>query len=294
MGLAEAGNITVRMPGHIYQSQWSKQVAILKLVEINKLTSFQILLCSVLPSYESRGLHLITDFAFLMPKCLWQILLLCFRIEFFPFSPVWFVQGHLISQLFGSFLSATKMRCTDTEKAFLRSPDDLQGWYVYHLFSLHADFFLVSASSLFCSYSPVFILYLSYKCHNNDESIIWYSLATFNLWLRCLWAIPPNQGSSADNCCRLPHTLPPSWFCLRSAFGIWCQVVVDRETNQNGSWYLNPIAWSLLLVPQETRSKWPNKQVLLCPRSLGPSHWCWGDGHFCTSCWGTAINNYRL
>lgn len=78
------------------------------------------------------------------------------------------------------------MRCTDTEKAFLRSPDDLQGWYVYHLFSLHADFFLVSASSLFCSYSPVYILYLSYKCHNNDESIIWYSLATFNLWLRCL------------------------------------------------------------------------------------------------------------
>lgn len=72
MGLAEAGNITVKMPGHIYQSQWSKQVAILKLVEINKLTSFQtqILLCSVLPSYESRGLHLITDFAFLMPKCL--------------------------------------------------------------------------------------------------------------------------------------------------------------------------------------------------------------------------------
>lgn len=91
------------------------------------------------------------------------------------------------------FLASTRMRCSDTEKGFLRSPDYLQGWCVHHhdlLFPLHADFFPVSASSLFCSYSHVFILYLSYKSHKTDESIIWYSLATFNLWLSCLWAIP--------------------------------------------------------------------------------------------------------
>lgn len=35
MGIAGAGNIAVRMPGHIYPSQWSKQVAILGLPDLN-------------------------------------------------------------------------------------------------------------------------------------------------------------------------------------------------------------------------------------------------------------------
>lgn len=129
----------------------------------------------------------------------------------FLFSPVWFVQGHLISQLLRSFMPALEWDVL-TEKVFLRSPDYLQGWCVHHhnlLFPLHADCFLVSASSLFCSYSLVFILHLSYKCHNNDKSIIWYSLATFNFWLNRLWAIPPKQGSSADSLLwAAPHFAP--------------------------------------------------------------------------------------
>lgn len=36
MGIAGAGNITIRMPGHIYPSQWSKQVAILSVPDLNR------------------------------------------------------------------------------------------------------------------------------------------------------------------------------------------------------------------------------------------------------------------
>lgn len=67
----------------------------------------KICLFSALPSFESRRLHLLVDSEYLAHvRVLMTTLALLFWDRAFPFFPVWFVQGHLTSQLPGSFLTA--------------------------------------------------------------------------------------------------------------------------------------------------------------------------------------------